>query len=171
MLITVPAHQWLWGAHDVFLQHNRRYTAKTLRKTLTNAGLRVERLSYFNMWLLPLAMLARLKDRLFRSGRSSGTAVPARFINRALFSIFRSERYLLDWFDLPAGVSLLAVVRRGDGFASPAGGGSETAAVDAAPDVEYAPGHRGATFGRHGGLRGDHRLQRAAGRRQLQRLP
>ena len=91
---------------------------------LTDAGLRAERVSYFNMWLLPLVMLARLKGRLVRSGHSSGTAVPARFINRALFSIFRSERHLLDWFDLPTGVSLLAVIRRGDGFASPAGGGS-----------------------------------------------
>ena len=72
----------------------------------------VERVSYF---MLPLAMLARWKDRLFRLGRSSGTAVPATFVNRALFSIFRSERHLLDRFDLPAGVSLLAVVRRGDG--------------------------------------------------------
>ena len=48
-------------------------------------------------------MLARLQDRLFRSGRSSGTDVPASFVNRALFLIFRSERYLLGRFDLPAG--------------------------------------------------------------------
>jgi hypothetical protein len=67
------------------------------------------------MWLLPLAMLARLKDRLLPGGRSSGTTVPPAFVNRALRSIFRSERRLLDWFDLPAGLSLLAVVRRGDG--------------------------------------------------------
>jgi hypothetical protein len=46
-----------------------------------------------------------LKDRLLPGGRSSGTAVPAAFVNRALYSIFRSERRLLDWFDLPAGVS------------------------------------------------------------------
>ena len=61
--------------------------------------------------LLPLAMLARLKDRLLPGGRSSGAAVPPAFVNRTLCSIFRSERYLLDRFDLPAGVSLLAVVR------------------------------------------------------------
>ena len=114
MLITVPAYPWMWSAHDVFLHHKRRYTANSLRKALADAGLRVERVSYFNMWLLPLAMLARLKDRLRPGGHASGTAVPASFVNRLLFSIFRSERYLLDWFNLPAGVSLLAVVRRGD---------------------------------------------------------
>ena len=114
MLVTVPAYQWMWSAHDVFLHHKRRYTATSLRKTLADAGLRVERVSYFNMWLLPLAALARLKDRLRPSGHASGTAIPAPFVNRALFSIFRSERSLLDRFNLPAGLSLLAVVRRGD---------------------------------------------------------
>lgn len=113
MLITVPAYRWMWSAHDEFLQHKRRYTAKSLRHALAGAGLRVERVSYFNLWLSPLAMLARLKDWLLRSGRSSGTAVPPALVNRALCSIFRSERRLLDRFDLPAGVSLLAVVRHG----------------------------------------------------------
>ena len=100
-----------------FLQHKRRYTAKSLRRALTDAGLRVEWVSNFNVRLLPLAVLARLEDRLFRSGSSSGTAVPAAFVNRALLSIFRSERRLLDRFDLPAGVSMLAVVRWDDGDA------------------------------------------------------
>ena len=76
--------------------------------------MRVVRLSYFYMSLLPLAALARLNDRLRPGGRSSGTAVPVPFVNQALSSIFRSERRLLDWFDLPAGLSLLAVVRRDD---------------------------------------------------------
>ena len=72
------------------------------------------------MWLLPLAMLARLKDRMTSGARSSGSAVPSAFVNRSLFSIFRSERHLLDWFNLPAGVSLLAVVRRDDDNAATA---------------------------------------------------
>ena len=51
----------MWSAHDDFLQHKRRwrYTAKSLRKALTDTGLRVERVSYFSVWRLPLAMLAR----------------------------------------------------------------------------------------------------------------
>jgi hypothetical protein len=73
----------------------------------------IGQLSHFNMWLLPLAMLARLKDRLLPDRRSSASAVPPAFVNRALFLIFRSERRLLNWFDLPAGVSLLAAVSAG----------------------------------------------------------
>ncbi len=77
-------------------------------------------MSWFSRRLVPLAVLARLKDRLLPSGRSSGASVPAGLVNRALFAVFRSERHLLDRFDLPAGVSLLAVVRGGGGFASTA---------------------------------------------------
>lgn len=111
MLITVPAYPWLWGPHDLFLHHKRRYTSRGLRHVLEQGGLQVERLSYFNMLLLPLAMLARAKDRLFPGGRAFGTDIPPAFFNRVMFSIFRSERYLLGRFNLPAGVSLLAVVR------------------------------------------------------------
>ena len=32
ILITVPAYQWLYGAHDEFLHHKRRYSANQLKK-------------------------------------------------------------------------------------------------------------------------------------------
>src|SRR4029077_81559 len=31
VLMTVPAQQWLWSAHDEFLHHKRRYAARELR--------------------------------------------------------------------------------------------------------------------------------------------
>ncbi len=72
----------------------------------------IPRLSHFNMWLLPLAAMARLKDRIFPGDLATGSAVPAPFVNRALLAIFRSERHLLSRLNLPVGVSQLAVVRR-----------------------------------------------------------
>lgn len=111
LLITVPAYPWLWGPHDVFLHHQRRYTAKSLRDAVLEADLRIDRVTYFNTLLLPMAALVRAKDRLLRAKKSSGTAIPGAFVNRMLFLIFRSERHLLGRFNLPAGVSLLAMVR------------------------------------------------------------
>ncbi|OOG42489.1 hypothetical protein B0E51_03170 [Rhodanobacter sp. C05] len=58
-----------------------------------------------------LVAVARTKDRIFPDGCASGMAIPPSLVNRMLFSIFRSERYLLNRFNLPAGISLLAVVR------------------------------------------------------------
>jgi SAM-dependent methyltransferase len=110
MLITVPAYQWLWSAHDVFLHHKRRYTARSLREVFKQSGLRVDRLTYFNTLLLPLAALVRLKDRMASSKKSSGTETPPPFINSILKTIFASERHMLASFNLPAGISLLGIV-------------------------------------------------------------
>jgi SAM-dependent methyltransferase len=113
-LITVPAHMWLWSAHDVMLHHRRRYSPHTLREAANAAGLRVERLTYFNAALFPLAVLARMKDRLLHASAASGTAVPADWLNAALFHIFAAERWIVPHVDLPFGVSLLAAMRAHD---------------------------------------------------------
>lgn len=111
MLVTVPAYQWLWSAHDVFLHHKRRYTSGRLRQVFHASGLHVDRVSYFNTLLLPLAVAARLKDRIVSSDKASGTAIPPPMINASLEAIFASEQNLLRHFNLPAGVSLLGIAR------------------------------------------------------------
>jgi SAM-dependent methyltransferase len=113
VVVTVPALQWLWSEHDVSHEHRRRYTRKQLGKVLANAGLRIDRLSYFNTLLFPLIANLRLVRRLL--GRESGAvdeALPPAAVNRVLEAIFSSERHLLKEIDLPIGVSLLAVARR-----------------------------------------------------------
>lgn len=113
MLITVPAFQWLWSVHDEFLHHKRRYSAAQLAKTITAAGLRLERLSYFNTLLFPLAVAARLQDRILRRRGASGVAMPGAYVNSMLHRVFGAEHLLLKKMNLPFGVSLLAVLRAG----------------------------------------------------------
>src|SRR4051812_34682848 len=64
ILITVPAHQWLWSAHDVVNHHHRRYSKKTLVAAIRKAGLEPRKLGYFNSLLFPLAAAARLLGRM-----------------------------------------------------------------------------------------------------------
>jgi SAM-dependent methyltransferase len=109
-LITVPAYRWMWSAHDEFLHHKRRYTAGELRAKAAQAGLQVAGWSYFNTVLFPLAVAARLKDRLLSEARASGTAVPAGPINRLFHGVFSAERFVVGRWRLPFGVSLLAVL-------------------------------------------------------------
>lgn len=111
VLITVPAHPWMWSAHDVFLHHKRRYRADDLRAKCLAAGFKLATLSYFNMFLFPLAVAARLKDRLFGSAVASGTGIPPAPINALFARVFGAERFLLGRVPLPFGVSLLAVLR------------------------------------------------------------
>lgn len=110
LVITVPAYQWLWSAHDVALGHRRRYTRARLRGAAEAAGFVVERISYFNTLLLPAIAAVRLRRRLLgRDGHDLHR--PAPMVNRALERVFAFERRLLTRLDLPFGSSLLLIAR------------------------------------------------------------
>ncbi|MDN5926755.1 MAG: class I SAM-dependent methyltransferase [Hyphomicrobiales bacterium] len=109
IVLTVPAHQWLWSTHDVGLRHMRRYSRGLLRERVENAGYVLEKLTYMNTTLFPLAMLVRLADRIRKAEWPSGHAIPPQPINSAMKAMFSAERHVLKNRALPFGVSLLAV--------------------------------------------------------------
>jgi SAM-dependent methyltransferase len=113
LVLTVPALPWLWGPHDGVHQHYRRYTAGTLRTHLTEAGWQVQYLSYFNTVLLPLAILQRVRERIFGYSPKSLRLSP--LVNRWLFNLWRLEEPFIPARRLPIGLSLIAI-------ASPASG-------------------------------------------------
>ena len=47
LLIMVPAHQFLFSQHDVFLKHYRRYNMRLLKDTIAKQPLEIERSFYF----------------------------------------------------------------------------------------------------------------------------
>lgn len=114
ILITVPAYQWLFGAHDIFLHHKRRYTAGQLLDLVNLAGFKLIKLSYFNTILFPLAVIARLKDKILKSSLASGTEIPGKIINEIFKHLFSFERHLLRVFNLPFGVSLIGIFQAKD---------------------------------------------------------
>jgi hypothetical protein len=65
-VVTVPAFQWLWSGHDVFLEHRRRYTLAGIETALRRGGLRVQHGCYFYGLLFPAAAGSRLLERLRR---------------------------------------------------------------------------------------------------------
>lgn len=111
LLVTVPAYRWMWSKHDEFLHHKRRYSATELQTKIAAAGMRAEKVSYFNTLLFPLAAAARFKDRLFGSATASGTGVPPSPVNFLFREVFGAERFLLNKLSLPFGVSLFAIIR------------------------------------------------------------
>ena len=114
LVATVPAHRFLWSPHDVINHHRRRYARRELRDRIREAGLRVERVSYFNMFLFPAVLLARIlhRDAAESSEGESDFKVVPRPLNAFLAWLFGSERFLLRLSNLPFGVSLLAVARK-----------------------------------------------------------
>ncbi len=111
-LATVPAHPALWGAQDEISHHFRRYTARTLHRTLAGAGLRERRTTYFNSILFGPIAAIRLARRILpepKELRSDFEMTDDGPVNRALTKVFASEARWLARRDLPFGVSLLVV--------------------------------------------------------------
>jgi SAM-dependent methyltransferase len=110
LLLTVPAHPFLWSGHDVVNHHYRRYTRSGLRAVLGATGLQEMYLSYFNTLLFPLIAGVRAVNRLVRRPERSDLAMPSPGVNTLLQQVFAAERYALArFFPLPFGVSLLGV--------------------------------------------------------------
>src|SRR3546814_20341088 len=59
-VITVPAFQFLWSHHDVFLEHHRRYTLKTLSRVVERAGAVPLRMHYYYGTIFPLVAALRV---------------------------------------------------------------------------------------------------------------
>jgi hypothetical protein len=70
-LVTVPAFQFLWSGHDIFLEHRRRYRLPEIEKTMRDAGLEVVHGAYYFGAIFPLAAAIRLLTRRSPEPKSS----------------------------------------------------------------------------------------------------
>jgi SAM-dependent methyltransferase len=114
LLVTVPAYQALWSYHDEANHHYRRYGRGTLGAAASEAGWRLERMTYFNTLLLAPAATVRLTQRRLRpnNNQSSDLRLGPRWLNRVLERPLQIEAsWLARGRTLPAGLSLLAVLR------------------------------------------------------------
>ena len=107
LLITVPAYQFLWSKHDELHHHKRRYTSRQLKKILGNNGWEVKYISYFNFFLFPVALIERLKQKIFPSKVDTGLKMPNLFLNNILKNIFRLEKYFIGKLSFPFGLSII----------------------------------------------------------------
>lgn len=107
-VMTVPAHQWMWSAHDRVNHHKRRYSKAALKRLIERSPLRLEKIGYFNSLLFPLAVADRLASKL-RGKDDADVKLPSAPVNSALETIFAAERHLVGRLPLPPGLSLFAV--------------------------------------------------------------
>lgn len=111
VMITVPAYDFLWSAHDEAHHHYRRYTLSRLAKTIDAAGLKIVNLSYFNTLLSPAMVAVRWVSRLRKVGYGSDLSLPSAPVNALLAWLFALGRYPLSLVPLPFDVSLFALAR------------------------------------------------------------
>ncbi len=116
LVLTVPAHPFLFDEMDTIAHHRRRYRRAELRDKLRAAGFRVLRLTHF---MAPLVLLVPLRWTV-RALSGRRTAVDRRrmelavtpVLNGLVRTVLRLERPLVRAGLLPFGSSLIAVAAR-----------------------------------------------------------
>lgn len=134
IISTVPAYGFLWSEHDEALKHRRRYSAHEVRNKMTVCGMEVERSTYFVSLLFWPIFAVRIVQGLLKNSTSPKTAIHVlpSWLNSSLLMLLEVERWLLNWINLPFGVTIVATARAGTKLAGPrtsGGKGMEELAV------------------------------------------
>jgi hypothetical protein len=116
VLVTVPAFQFLWSGHDVFLEHKRRYTLGRLHRTIDQAGLQPVRSRYFFSALFPAICAIRLWGRLQLAAADfkprSDLRIHSSMTNGLLTAIHEVERHTLFRVNRLAGLTLFCLAKK-----------------------------------------------------------
>lgn len=106
VVVTVPAHDWLWSATDEELGHHRRYTRSKLRTEFDAAGLETLWMSHAFSWCVPPVWFLR-KAR--RAEPELGIERSSPLTDRLAGVLNAAERVVLTRSTLPIGSSVIAV--------------------------------------------------------------
>lgn len=113
IVLTAPALQFIWSAHDDNQGHFRRYTRHRLLELAKNNKMKVNFLSYFNFFLSPIIIPIRVLSRLpiFKKygeydSRLNYQVAYNKHINTFLKTLFVTEIKLLRFIHYPIGISV-----------------------------------------------------------------
>ncbi len=109
LVISVPAHQWLYGQHDKQMGHYRRYARKQLNELLANAGWQVGEMREWNCMSVVPSYVSKLLSLDIHRARYS-TNVFKKMLNELLYL---KLKLLENNVPFPVGVTLFAVCERG----------------------------------------------------------
>jgi 2-polyprenyl-3-methyl-5-hydroxy-6-metoxy-1,4-benzoquinol methylase len=110
LLVSVPAHQFLWSSHDDLNHHFRRYSRKSFIRLVNESQLKIVEIRYWNSLLFPLFVFSRILNKISRSSVSSEFNVPPKFLSEILFFILKQE-VMHKFFGHLVGLSIVATLR------------------------------------------------------------
>lgn len=113
VLLRLPAYDRLRGRHDDVIHTARRFTAGQLAGLLERAGFAVERLSYADTLLFPLAFSKRLLESALPHGQPAHSDIipNPRWVDVALSAVLGAEAAVLRRHALPFGLTVIALGR------------------------------------------------------------
>ena len=111
IVVTVPAHAWLWSAADSELGHYRRYFASLLDVQLREAGFVPMSLHHIFSWLVPpVYFVRRLRPQSVQD--QIGLDVGGALIAMVAQTCARAERAVGAALRMPVGTSLIGVGKK-----------------------------------------------------------
>jgi SAM-dependent methyltransferase len=111
-LFFVPAFMWLWGVQDDISNHRIRYTKKQIVERLEKAGYKVERATYANWTFFAPILAGRTIMKLTGIKPESENNITVSALNGIFGKLFSAERFWLQRFNFPIGVSIVLVGKK-----------------------------------------------------------
>ncbi len=116
LVLNLPAYKFLQSRHDEAIHTRHRYSYLEIKEKLIKAGFGIERLTYRNTILFPLAFVKRTMEKIFhgKSDKAESDLKPLpKFINQILtMLLFLENKMIMSGVDLPFGLSLYCVARK-----------------------------------------------------------
>jgi SAM-dependent methyltransferase len=113
LFLRLPAYDWLRGRHDEAFHTAHRFTAAELRRALTSANFSVEKLSYANTLLFPLALGKRMAERVVPGKTESDIHPNPPWQDALLVRFLYLEARWLAHHTLPLGLTVVGLGRKG----------------------------------------------------------
>jgi SAM-dependent methyltransferase len=115
LLLRLPAYQFLLRRHDREVHTRRRYTAGHVRALLQSSGYVIERSSYINTVLFPLAVAQQLAERALPTFAPHGSNLvpPTAALNEALrWPLAAEAAWIARGRSFPFGLSIVCLARK-----------------------------------------------------------
>jgi SAM-dependent methyltransferase len=115
LLLRLPAYQFLLRRHYREVHTRRRYTADHVRALLQSSGFVIERSSYINTVLFPLAVAQQLAERALPTFAPHGSNLlpPSAALNEALrWPLAAEAAWIAGGRSFPFGLSIVCMARK-----------------------------------------------------------
>jgi SAM-dependent methyltransferase len=115
ILLTVPAHQWLWNRDDRINGHYRRYTKKALIDLCKSCGLESKHIEYFFIFIVPLLLARSYLNRDRGDEVSSDEKIKFHLslgVNQICYALTKLEFLLAPWLPQAVGGSLFLMAEK-----------------------------------------------------------
>jgi ubiquinone/menaquinone biosynthesis C-methylase UbiE len=112
LIATVPAFMCIWGNHDIYYGHYRRYHKSQFLTLIKSSGFIVEYISYIEPEFFLLLYLIRKVQKIFSISTIDGLIKVPKLVNNLLIKLIELEKYWLRHFSFPFGLAIICCARK-----------------------------------------------------------